>query len=73
MNFIRNINCVEKLHTLILQEKTGSPKELARQLGINRVTLYVLIEELGELNMPVIYSRKYQTFQYKKITKEVIT
>ena len=68
MNFIKNINCVERLHALILQEKTGSPKELARQLGIDRVTLYVLIEELGALNMPVVYSRKYQTFQYKKIS-----
>jgi predicted DNA-binding transcriptional regulator YafY len=69
MNFIKNINCVEKLHNLILQEKTGSLKKLAEQLGISRATLYVLIEELGSLNMPVSYSRKYETYYYEKEVK----
>lgn len=66
MNFIKNINRVEKLHTLILNEKTGTPKELAENLGISRATLYVLIEELNSLNMPVSYSRKYETFYYER-------
>lgn len=69
MNFIKNINRVEKLHSLILQEKTGNPKQLAEQLGICRATLYVLIEELNALNMPVAYSRKYETFYYEKEVK----
>ncbi|MEI8273370.1 MAG: hypothetical protein WCG08_12175 [Paludibacter sp.] len=69
MNLIRNINRVEKLHSLILQEKTGNPKQLAEQLGICRATLYILIEELNALNMPVAYSRKYETFYYEKDVK----
>lgn len=69
MNFIKNINHVEKLHTLILQQKTGTPKELAERLGITRATLYVLIEELNALNMPVVYSRKYETFYYERDVK----
>jgi len=64
MNLIKNINRVETLHTLILQEKTGTPKQLAECLGISRATLYVLIDELNSLNMPVSYSRKYETFYY---------
>ena len=71
MNFIKNINRVEKLHTLILNEKTGSPKELAESLGISRATLYILIDELGSLNMPVAYSRKHETFYYEKEVKQV--
>jgi hypothetical protein len=64
MNLIKNINSVEKLHSLILHEKTGNPKQLAESLGINRATLYVLIDELNSLNMPISYSRKYETFYY---------
>ena len=69
MNFIKNMNRVEKLHNLIVQEKTGNPKQLAEQLGICRATLYVLIEELNALNMPVAYSRKHGTFYYEKDVK----
>jgi predicted DNA-binding transcriptional regulator YafY len=68
MNLFKNLKSLDKLHTLILQEKTGSPKELAQQLGISRSTLYVLIEELSSLNVPIIYSRKYETFYYDRNT-----
>lgn len=73
MNFLKNINHVEKLHELILQKKTGTPNRLAQQLGITKATLYVLIEELNALNMPVAYSRKYETFYYERDMKQVIS
>ncbi|MDD3320435.1 MAG: hypothetical protein PHS59_03230 [Paludibacter sp.] len=66
MNLLQNLNSVEKLHSLILEKKTGSPKALAKQLGICRATLYVLLDDLSSLNLPVAYSRKYETFYYKK-------
>lgn len=69
MDLFKNFYRVEKLHTLILQRKTGSPKQLAEQLGISRATLYVLIDEFNSLNMPVNYSRKYETFYYTQEVK----
>ena len=69
MNLFRNFYRLEKLHTLIQQKKTGTPKQLAEQLGISRATLYVLIDELNSLNMPVSYSRKYETFYYTQEVK----
>ena len=60
---------MEKLHSLILQEKTGNPKELAERLGISRASLYLMIDEFNSLNMPVSYSRKYKTFYYKQDVK----
>ena len=66
MNILQNFNRIEKLHQLILAEKTGSPVQLAKQLGISRATLYVLIDELNSLNIKVAYSRKYETFYYEK-------
>jgi hypothetical protein len=73
MNLIKNLNHVEKLHELIVLRKTGSPKELAEKLGINRAKLYVLIDELNALNMRVLYSRKYQTFYYQQDENRVQT
>lgn len=69
MNLLQNIYRMEKLHSLILQEKTGNPKELAERLGISRASLYLMIDEFNSLNMPVSYSRKYKTFYYKQDVK----
>jgi len=73
MNFLQNVNRMEKLHTLILQRKTGSPKELAERLGISRACLYMLIEEFNSLNLPVSYSRKLETFYYERDVKLTIS
>jgi transcriptional antiterminator len=67
MSFYLNINRIEQLHTLILQKKTGTPKQLAERLGISRVSLYMMIEELNSLSLTVSYSRKFETFYYKTV------
>ncbi|MDD4971352.1 MAG: hypothetical protein PHT07_18130 [Paludibacter sp.] len=69
MNFLQNVNRIERLHTLILQKKTGNPKELAERLGISRASLYILIDEFNSLNLPVSYSRKLETFYYEREVK----
>ena len=66
MNILQTIERVEKLHSLILNRKTGKPDELAKRLGVSRASLYVLIDEFNALNMPVTYSRKSETFYYKQ-------
>jgi len=71
MNLLQNVQSVDKLHALILQKNTGTPKELAQRLGISRSSLYILIDELNGLNLTIIYSRKLETFYYeKKIEKK---
>jgi hypothetical protein len=69
MNFLQNVNRIEKLHSLILQKKTGNPKKLAERLGISRASLYILIEEFNSLDLPVSYSRKLETFYYVREVK----
>jgi hypothetical protein len=66
MNLLKNINLVERFHALTLSEKTGTPKQLAEQLGITRQALYLWIDELKSLNFVIAYSRKRETFYYKK-------
>jgi len=70
VNLIQNINKLEKLHHLINTGKTGSPKQLANQLQIDRSSLYIMIDELNALNLKISYSRKYETFYYEMDEKK---
>ena len=53
-----------------MEGNTGSPKQLANQLQIDRVTLHMLIDELNALNLKISYSRKYETFYYEMDEKK---
>ena len=72
MNLIRNLNRVERLHQLILAEKTGTPQEVAKRLGISKSALFIMVDELNSLNLKVSYSSKYETFFYDKELKRTI-
>ena len=65
MSLTKSIQRLQKLHLLISEQKTGTPKELAKKLGISRSYLYIMIEDVKMLNMHVIYSRKNKTFFYE--------
>lgn len=65
MNFIQQIERLQKLNKLVEQESTGSPEELARRLGIRRRTLYDMIESLKSLGIEIRYNRKIKTFCYE--------
>jgi len=69
MHFIHQIERLQKLNKLIEQEKTGTPEEFARRLGIQRRTLYDLIESIKSLGVEIKYDRKSQTFQYDSAQK----
>lgn len=66
MSEFKKFEQMEKLHALILQQKTGTPTQLAKKLGIKRTNLYILMDELNSLNLPTRYSRKFETFMYEK-------
>ena len=53
-------------HKLVLRQKTGTPEEFARQLGVSRTTLYELIDELKSRGVPIVYSKSAKTFFYKQ-------
>ncbi len=65
MTFTQTISRLQLLHKLIKAKATGSPEQLAKQLGVSRSYLYVLLEELKEMNLDVSYSRKNKSFFYK--------
>jgi len=66
MDIFKTIERINKLHTLIKEEKTGTPKYLAEQIGISRASLYRLIEEMKSYDVPIEYSRIKESFYYTK-------
>ena len=64
MNYIQQIERLQKLNKLIEQGRTGTPSELATRLGIGRRTLYDLLEAIKSLGVEIAYDRKVKTFHY---------
>ena len=66
MTFTKKIKQLKLLHELISEEKTGTPIAFAKYLCISRAALYLLIYDLKQKELPIIYSRKKKSFIYTK-------
>jgi len=64
MNVFRRIERIQLLNKLIAEQRTGTPDELARRLGISRSKLYLLLEELDDIGVEIHYSKRAETFYY---------
>lgn len=64
MNSIKTLERLQRLHRLIDQEKTGTPKELALRLHLSVRTIHHLIELLKEYDASVSYDRSRKTYFY---------
>lgn len=62
MNVFNKMEQLQKLHDLIKEGKSGRPEILADYLGVNRSTLYMLIDELKSFNHDISYSRSKKKF-----------
>jgi biotin operon repressor len=63
---IHYLERIERIHKMILHEKTGSPDEFAGRLGISRTRLYEIMEELKFEGAPILYSKTARTFYYEE-------
>jgi len=64
MKTLKQLERLRKAHKLIQQENTGTPVEFAKRLDISRRQLYNIIEYLKEVDAPILYNRKTNTFYY---------
>lgn len=55
---------MQKLHRLIEQEVTGTPKELAKRMHVSERSVYGLIEQLKDYEASICYSRSRRTYYY---------
>ncbi len=65
MNTIRNIERLKQIHSLILTETTGTPRELAHRMHISERMVYHLIEQLRDYNAAIRYNRSRKTYFYE--------
>jgi len=68
MTSFDSIEKLELFHKLVQQEKTGTPVDFAKRIGISRSTLYELISEFESRDVAIGYSRSRSTFYYKTST-----
>ena len=66
MKSLKTLERLQQLHQRILQENTGTPKELASFMNISERSLYRLIEKLKDLNASICYNRVRNTYYYDK-------
>lgn len=64
MNSIKTLARLEKLHRLIHQEKTGTPKELATRMHLSERLVYNLIDRLKDYDAVIAYDRSRKTYYY---------
>lgn len=63
-----DIRIVKKIHEKILNERTGTPKELAYTLDVSERTVFNYIKFMREeLKAPIKYNRIKDTYQYETI------
>lgn len=74
---ISEIDCIIDLFLrvdkLIGRQATGTPRELARTLGISERSVYRIIERLKRRKLPIAYCYKRQSYYYTYRGKLSIT
>lgn len=65
MKLFDYIDRLKIIHKLVEEQKTGSPEEFAKRLGIKRSTLYFIFEELKSKGISIVYSRQIRSFYYE--------
>lgn len=66
MKVFEYLERISMMHKLVTRQRTGTPEEFARQLGVSRTSLYELIDELRSRGAPIAYSKSAKTFFYKE-------
>ncbi len=64
MKTLKQLERLRKAHKLIQQEKTGTPAEFAKKLYVSERQLYITLEKLKDLDAPIYFNRKRNTYYY---------
>ena len=64
MSFIKYVERLRRMDSLISMMATGNPDEFARKIGIKRSTLFQYLVEMRELGVDIKYSSTRQSYYY---------
>lgn len=71
MSILKLKNRIELFDYLVRNTLTGTPTQFARKLGMSKTSLYLFIEELAAMNIPVVYNKERKNYEYCKKGKLV--
>ncbi len=66
MKFSEQLNRFLRLDQLIRLKATGTPKELAKKIGVSESALYEYINEMKEMEAPIKYDKRRNSYCYKE-------
>ena len=66
MKVFEYLDRINRMHRMVVRQRTGTPSEFAFQLGVSRTTLYEMIDELRSRGAPINYSKSLKTFYYNE-------
>lgn len=64
MNTIKQIQKMLRLHELIKQECTGTPRAMSDKLGIPERTIFWYLEELRDMGAQISFDKIRKTYFY---------
>lgn len=64
MNLFTQINQLDQMHFHIEHKSTGCPDQFASRLNISRSSLYRILAELKDREVPIVYSRTRGCFMH---------
>ncbi len=64
MNNLKQLERLKTIHRLIKVENTGTPTELAKKLRVSVRQVFLLIEQLKEMDAPILFNRRTKTYYY---------
>ncbi|PCI01972.1 MAG: DNA-binding protein [Flavobacteriaceae bacterium] len=65
MKTLKQLERLRKAHLLINSSNTGNPTEFAAKLKISKRLLHSLLEYLKEIDAPLLYCRKSNSYYYE--------
>lgn len=66
MKIFDYVNRMNLLNKLLKDRSTGTPKQLAKRLGLSVSRLYVIMDDLKTKGVPISYCRQTQSYYYSK-------
>ena len=66
MNFFEEADRREQIHQLIKLRATGTPKQLAKRLGMSKRSLFRIIEEMRGRGFPIAYDKLRECYYYEQ-------
>ncbi len=65
MSFFNKLELINRLHHLIKNKSTGTPKQLANRISYSERRLYRLLNEMRNYGFPIKYCIHRQSYMYE--------